>query len=64
MVSRVENNPEGQRPFEVIRPGGTRVLLSQKELWQRWKDQRCLPSERIVDLRQMEAWSKFAEGSR
>jgi len=51
MVSRLEDNRDDPRPFEVIRPGGTRVLLSTKELWQRWRDHRCLPSDRVVDLR-------------
>lgn len=51
MVSSDWNESEGKRPFEVIRPGGTRVYLSVEELWQRWRDHRCLPSDRVVDRR-------------
>lgn len=42
---------ETERPFVLERSGGTRIMLSASELWQRWADQDCRPNERVVDIR-------------
>jgi len=39
------------RPFELVRQSGARIRLSASELWERWQARRCLPSDRVIDLR-------------
>jgi hypothetical protein len=39
------------RPYVLERAGGTRIYLTPDELWQRWEESECQPSDRVVDRR-------------
>ncbi|MEM1157035.1 MAG: hypothetical protein AAF649_02005 [Verrucomicrobiota bacterium] len=39
------------RPFVLEKRGGTHVILSLEELHQRWEQDKCQASDRIIDKR-------------
>lgn len=47
-VQEVSSEP---RRFMLERAGGTRVYLTIQELKQRWEDDNCSASDRIIDQR-------------
>ena len=42
---------EQPRPFVLEKRGGTHVILSPEELRQRWEQDQCQASDRIIDRR-------------
>ncbi len=47
----IQEVDQAVRPFVLEKRGGTHVILSPEELRQRWEDEKCQASDRVIDKR-------------
>ncbi|MEM6885101.1 MAG: hypothetical protein AAF571_08715 [Verrucomicrobiota bacterium] len=50
------------RPFVLEKRGGTHVILSPEELRQRWEEDKCQASDRVIDKRSGRQFPAIALG--